>query len=57
VVGNDGKVVKLWVDHPKYSEGPLSQCLLRELQKWPFKPYPGEQATVSLSFTIGKGGG
>jgi len=56
VIGNDGRVSKLWVDHPSYKQGPLADCLLRELRRWPFKPYPGEQATVSLSFTIGKGG-
>jgi len=56
VIGNDGRVNKLWVDHPQYKQGALADCLLRELQKWPFKPYPGEQATVSLSFTINKRG-
>jgi hypothetical protein len=56
VIGNDGRVSKLWVDHPSYKKGPLADCLLKELQKWPFKPYPGEQATIGLSFTIGKRG-
>jgi hypothetical protein len=55
VVGNDGKVMKVWVDNPKFKDGPLSECLLRELQKWPFKPYNGSSATVGLSFKIGKG--
>jgi len=55
VIGNDGRVSKLWIDHPAFKEGPLPDCLLRELQKWPFKPYPGEQATVGLSFKVGKG--
>lgn len=55
VIGNDGKVAKLWIDHPTFQEGPLKECLLRELQKWPFKPYEGERATVGLSFKIGKG--
>jgi len=53
VIGNNGRVSKLWVDHPSYKTGPMADCLLRELQKWPFKPYEGEQATVSLSFTVG----
>jgi hypothetical protein len=52
VVGNDGRVSKLWVDHPDYKQGPLPDCLFRELQKWPFKAYRGEQATVGLSFQI-----
>ncbi len=47
---------KLWIDNPTYKTGPMADCLLRELQKWPFKSYEGEQATVSLSFTIGKRG-
>lgn len=53
VIGNNGRVSKLWVDHPSYKTGPMADCLLRELQKWPFKPYEGENATVSLSFNIG----
>lgn len=53
VIGNDGRVSRLWVDNPSYARGPLADCLLRELQKWPFKAYEGEQATVGLSFTIG----
>jgi hypothetical protein len=57
VIGNDGQVKKLWVDHPRFQDGPLPDCLLRELQRWPFHPYEGQQATVGLSFTIGKGAG
>lgn len=56
VIGNNGKVSKVWVDHPDYKSGTLPECLLKELQKWPFKNYEGEQATVSLSFNIGKAG-
>lgn len=54
VIGNNGRVNKLWVDNPSYKQGPLADCLLRELQKWPFKQFEGENPTVSLSFTIGK---
>ena len=57
VIGNDGQVKKLWVDHPRFAEGPLQECLLKELQRWPFRPYEGQQATVGLSFTIGRGAG
>lgn len=53
VIGNDGRVAKLWIDNPHFKSGPLYECLLRELQKWPFKPYEGERATVNLSFNIG----
>jgi hypothetical protein len=56
VIGNDGRVNKLWVDNPDFKTGTLPECLLKELQKWPFKAYQGEQATVGLQFKIGKGG-
>jgi len=56
VIGNDGKVSKVWVDHPMFKDGSLPACLLRELGKWSFKAYPGEQATVGFSFKVGKGG-
>ncbi|WP_233261248.1 AgmX/PglI C-terminal domain-containing protein [Vitiosangium sp. GDMCC 1.1324] len=55
-IGNDGKVAQLWVDHPQLKKGPLFDCLLVEMKKWPFKPYTGERATVNLAFTIGKKG-
>lgn len=54
VIGNNGRVSKLWIDNPSFKQGPLADCLLRELQKWPFKSFEGEAPTVSLSFTIGK---
>ena len=57
VIGNDGQVKKLWVDNPRFAEGALQECLLKELQRWPFRPYEGQQATVGLSFTIGRGAG
>lgn len=53
-IGNDGRVASLWVDHPELKKGPLYDCMLAELRKWPFKPYTGERASVSLSFTVGK---
>lgn len=53
-IGNDGRVAQLWVDHPQLKKGPLFDCLLGEMKKWPFKPYTGERATVNLAFTIGK---
>ncbi len=57
VIGNDGQVKKLWVDHPRFAEGALQECIFKELQRWPFRPYEGQQATVGLSFTIGRGAG
>jgi hypothetical protein len=56
VIGNDGRVNKLWVDNPQFKKGPLYDCLFTELQKWPFRAYEGERATVGLSFNIGKRG-
>ena len=55
VIGNDGRVSKVWVDHSQFKDGPLAECLLKELQKWPFKAYEGERATVGLSFRVGQG--
>jgi hypothetical protein len=54
VIGNDGKVAKVWVDNAQFKDGPLSECLFKSLQRWPFKPYEGERATVGLVFNIGK---
>jgi len=48
-----GKVSKVWVDNPTFKTGPLPECLLKELQSWPFKASPGGGATVNLSFNIG----
>jgi hypothetical protein len=56
VIGNDGRVNKLWIDNPDFKAGSLHDCMFKELQRWPFKPYQGEQATVGLQFKIGKGG-
>jgi hypothetical protein len=53
VIGNDGHVTKLWVDHPQLKQGPLYECFLTELKKWPFKPYKGELASVNLAFKVG----
>ncbi len=54
VIGNNGHVSKVWVDHPDYKTGTLPDCLLNQLQKWPFKSFEGESPTVSLSFNVGK---
>jgi hypothetical protein len=55
VIGNDGRVSKVWVDHSLFKDGPLADCLLKELQRWPFRAYEGERATVGLSFRVGRG--
>jgi hypothetical protein len=51
-VGAEGRVTRLWVDNPSLKQGPLYDCFLRELQKWPFQPSQGDGASVALSFNI-----
>jgi hypothetical protein len=53
-IGNDGHVSRLWIDNPEYKgEGSeLFKCMLGELKKWRFPAYGGEQANVSLAFSI-----
>lgn len=55
-IGDGGKVSKVWVDNPDFKDGPLPECLLKELQKWPFKTADGSGGTVKLSFNIGSRG-
>ncbi|HYQ80530.1 MAG TPA: AgmX/PglI C-terminal domain-containing protein [Anaeromyxobacteraceae bacterium] len=52
-IGNDGRVVQLWIDQPRFKRGELYECLLRTLRGWAFKPFPGQRPTVSLSFRVG----
>jgi hypothetical protein len=52
-VGNDGRVVQLWIDEPRFKRGELHDCLSRALRSWTFKPFPGARPTVSLSFRVG----
>lgn len=53
-IGNEGKVAALWIDEPRFKEGPLRQCLLRALESWRFDPFPGQRPTVQLAFSIGR---
>ncbi|MBI5070681.1 MAG: AgmX/PglI C-terminal domain-containing protein [Deltaproteobacteria bacterium] len=52
-IGNDGKVVSLWIDEPRFRRGPLHECLLEALQRWRFKPFPGQQPVIALAFRVG----
>ncbi len=52
-IGNDGHVAQLWIDEPRFKHGELHDCLMRALRTWPFKPFPGQRPTVSLSFRVG----
>jgi hypothetical protein len=54
-ISEAGKVTKVWVDNPDFKDTGLQDCLLKELQKWPFKAGPSG-ASVNLSFNIGKRG-
>jgi hypothetical protein len=54
-IAEAGKVSKVWVDNPDLKDSGLQECLLKELQKWPFKPgHSGN--SVNLSFNVGKKG-
>jgi hypothetical protein len=52
-IGNDGRVVQLWIDEPRFRRGPLQECLTAALGAWRFDPFPGQRPTVSLAFRIG----
>jgi hypothetical protein len=51
-IGNDGRVVALWIDEPRFKQGPLRDCLLRALSAWRFDSFPGQRPTVQLAFSI-----
>jgi hypothetical protein len=54
-IAEAGKVSKVWVDNNDLKGSGLEECLLKELQKWPFKPgHAGN--SVNLSFNVGKKG-
>lgn len=52
-VNNDGRVSKVWIDNPEYRDNaPLTDCLTKELQKWPFAK-GGAATSISLAFNVG----
>jgi hypothetical protein len=53
-IGNDGRVVTLWIDEPTLRQGALRNCLLQALGTWRFEPFPGARPTVALTFRIGR---
>jgi hypothetical protein len=53
VVGNDGRVARLWVDRVGYRDGPLHACLLEELRRWNFPSFEGQRPAISLRFRVG----
>jgi len=54
-IAEAGKVSKVWVDNPELKDSGLQECLLKELQKWPFKSAHSGNS-VNLSFNVGKKG-
>ncbi len=54
-IAEAGKVSKVWVDNPDLKDSGLQECLLKELQKWPFKAAHSGNS-VNLSFNVGKKG-
>lgn len=54
-IADAGKVSKVWVDNAELKDSGLQECLLKELQKWPFKPAHSGNS-VNLSFNVGKKG-
>jgi len=53
-VGNDGRVAQLWIDEPRFKNGPLKDCLAGKFRSWRFDPFPGQRPTVALTFGIGR---
>jgi hypothetical protein len=52
-IAEAGKVSKVWVDNADLKGSGIEECLLKELQKWPFKAgHSGN--SVNLSFNVGK---
>lgn len=54
-VGNEGRVVRLWIDRHGYEKGPLHACMEAQLAQWKFPRFQGERPSVSLSFRVGGG--
>lgn len=53
-IGNDGRVVKLWIDEPRFKSGRLYDCVFGALQRWRFAPFPGQQPNVTMTLGIGQ---
>jgi len=53
-IGNDGRIAQVWIDEPRFREGPLRDCLVKAFAAWRFDPFPGQRPTVSLAFGMGR---
>ncbi len=54
-IAEAGKVSKVWIDNAELKDSGLQECVLKELQKWPFKAAHSGNS-VNLSFNVGKKG-
>lgn len=52
VIGNNGRISKLWVDHSEYKNGPVKDCIEREVMTWAFKPFEGESPDVQWALRL-----
>jgi|CXWL01.1.fsa_nt_gi hypothetical protein len=52
VIGNNGRISKLWVDHPEYKSGTVKDCIEKEVMTWPFKPFEGESPDVQWALRL-----
>lgn len=53
VIGNDGKVVRLWMDRRDLHGGPLQACFEKYMATWRFPSFEGERPSVSHAFRVG----
>jgi TonB family protein len=51
-IGKDGHLADLDPWSEQFRSEPLHECLLSELNKWPFEAYEGERLTVVLRFSM-----
>lgn len=53
VIGNDGRVVQLWMDRGDLKNSPLQGCLQERIRSWRFPSFEGERPSVSHAFRVG----
>lgn len=52
VVGNDGRVARLWVERAGYRRGALHDCLFEEMRRWEFPTFEGQRPAIALRFRV-----
>lgn len=53
VIGNDGRVARLWIDRRDLQNGPLQSCFEKNIAAWRFPSFDGERPSVSHAFRVG----